>query len=46
MFMQEFLEAARNGNIDQLKEMIRLGKIGKNAASEDIKFDINYRGKF
>jgi ankyrin repeat protein len=44
-FMQEFLEASRNGNIEQLKSLLKLGRSGKNADHEDIKFDINYRGK-
>lgn len=45
MFMQEFLEIARNGNTEQLVEMMKLGISGKNSNSEPINFDLNYRGK-
>ncbi len=43
--MHEFLEVSRNSDLEQLKSLIKLGKSGKNLNSEDIKFDINYRGK-
>ena len=45
MFMQEFLEAARDGNAERLGELIQLGNKGKNLSNDSIKFDINYRGK-
>jgi hypothetical protein len=44
-FMEEFLEAARNGNAERLGELIQLGNAGKNLSNESIDFDINYRGK-
>lgn len=43
MFMQEFLESARNNNTARMREMIQLNKEPNN--SESVGFDINYRGK-
>lgn len=44
VFMQDFLEVARNGNAEKLGELIQLGNTGKNLNDEPVKFDINYRG--
>ena len=43
VFMQEFLEVARNGNAIRLKELVDLGN-AKNLTELNKSFDINYRG--
>lgn len=42
MFMQEFLESARNNNTARIREMIQLNK---ESTDDAVGFDINYRGK-
>ena len=48
VFMQEFLEVARNGNAIRLRELVDLGNTNNLARSVEAakSFDINYRGLF